>query len=164
MQPWKYGSCVTKTQSFSIVGHQISLAMEKLMQDAIKMPSAFITLLLQFHRNASYLVTLSCFIYNMKLSKRNSKVNLDGCPKIWCGSPNGPRMMMVGTTSCANSSNSIKLKLVKDLNKLGVAHMVIKTSRTPMLRSTNCPPSSSNSVGVKNSQVLTHVIVAYTTI
>jgi hypothetical protein len=59
------------------VGHQISLAMVELMQDVIKMPSSFIALLLQFHRNASDLVTLSCFIYNMKLSKCYFKVNLD---------------------------------------------------------------------------------------
>ncbi len=72
--------------------------------------------------------------------------------------------MMVGTTSYAKFSNSIELKLINDFNKLGMAHMVVKTSHTSMLRSTNCPPPSSNSIGVKNSQVLTHVIVAYTTI
>ncbi len=58
----------------------------------------------------------------------------------------------------------LKLKLVKDLNKLGVAHMVVKTSHTPMLWSTNCPPPSFNFVGVKYSQVLTHVIMACTII
>jgi len=70
--------------------------------------------------------------------------------------------MMAGTTKCANSSNSIKLKLVKDLNKLGMANKVVKTSYTPMLRSTDCPSPSSNSIDVKNSQVLTHAIVACT--
>jgi hypothetical protein len=37
---------------------------------------------------------------------------------------------MVRTTSCANFSNFPKMKLVRDLNGLGVAHMVIKMSRT----------------------------------
>ncbi len=59
-------------------------------------------------------------------------------------------------------SNSIKLKLVKDLNKLDVTGMVVKTFHTPVLGSTDCPPPSSNSIGVKNSQVLTHAIVACT--
>ncbi len=135
------------------------------MQDAIKMPSSFIALLFQFHKNASYLVTLLCFIYNMKLSKHYSKVNLNNHSEMWCGSSIDIAWpMMAGTKSCANSSNLVKLKLVKDLSKLGVAHMVVKTSCTPMLKSTNCPPPSSNLVGVKNSQVLTHVIVAYTAI
>ncbi len=78
MQPWNYGSCITKTRHSSIVGHQISSIMVELMQDVIKMSSSFIALLFQFHRNTSYLVTLSCFIYNMKLSKRYCGVNLDG--------------------------------------------------------------------------------------
>jgi hypothetical protein len=52
------------------------------------------------------------------------------------------------------------LRLVKDLNKLGMPCMVVKPSRKPMLVSIGCPPPSSNFVGVKNSQVLTHVIVA----
>jgi hypothetical protein len=40
--------------------------MAKLMQDVIKMPSSFIALLFQFHMKASYLITLSCFMYMMK--------------------------------------------------------------------------------------------------
>jgi len=39
--------------------------------------------LVQFHRNASYLVILSCFIYNMMLNKRCSGVNLDSGSKMW---------------------------------------------------------------------------------
>jgi hypothetical protein len=62
------------------------LVMVELMQDAIKMPSSFIAIVFQFHRNASYLVTLSCFIYKMKLSKCCFKVNLDGRSEMWCGS------------------------------------------------------------------------------
>ncbi len=135
------------------------------MQDAIKMPSSFIALLFQLHRNASYLVMLLCFIYNMKWNKCCSRVNLDGCPKMWCGSLDDLTWpMMLGTTSCANSSNLVKLKLVKDLNKPGVAHMVVKTSRLPMLVSIDWTPPSFNFVGVKNSQVLTHAIVACTAI
>jgi hypothetical protein len=41
-----------------------------------------------------------------------------------------------------------------------MANMVVKTSYTPMLRSIDCPSPSSNSIDVKNSQVLTHAIVA----
>ncbi len=165
MQPWNCGSYVTKIQHFLIMGHWISSIMAELMQDAIKMPSSVITFLLQFHKNASYLVTLSCFIYNMMLSKRCFGINLDGCPKMWCGSSMDLTWpMMVGIVSYANSSNSIKLKLVKDLKKLGMACMVIKTFCTPMLRSTNCAQPSSNCIGVKNSQVLTHAIVACTII
>jgi hypothetical protein len=55
------------------------------MQDEIKMPSSFIAIFFHFHKNASYLVTLLCLIYNMKLSKHCSKVNLDGRSKMWCG-------------------------------------------------------------------------------
>jgi hypothetical protein len=39
--------------------------MVELTQDAVKMPSSFIPLLLQFHRNALYLVTWLCFIYTI---------------------------------------------------------------------------------------------------
>ncbi len=131
MQPWNCVSCVAKTWCSSIVGHQISTAMAELMQDAIKMPSSFIAFLFQFHKNASYLVTLSCFIYNMKLSKHFSKVNLDGCLEMWCGSlVDLAWPMRVETTSCTNSSNLVKSKLVKDLDKLDVASMVVKMSRT----------------------------------
>jgi hypothetical protein len=38
--------------------------------------------------------------------------------------------MRVETTSCTNSSNLVKSKLVKDLDKLDVASMVVKMSRT----------------------------------
>ncbi len=117
------------------------------------MSLSFIALLLQFHGNASYLVTLSCFIYKMKLNKRYCWQ----LPRNVVWFLDGPCMTNdVGTISCANSSNLVKLKLVKDLNKLGVSHMVIKTSCMPMLRFINCSPPSSNSVGVKKSQVLTH--------
>jgi hypothetical protein len=63
-----------------------------------------------------------------------------------------------GTTSYAYSSILVKLKFVKDLNKLDMAGMVIKMSCTPMLGFTYCPPPSCNPVGVKNSQVLTHAM------
>jgi hypothetical protein len=95
------------------------------------MPSSYIAILFQFHRNASYSVTLSCFIYNMKLNKCWFRVNLDGRPEMWCGSSvDNAWPMMVGTTNCASSSNLVKLKLVKDLNKHSMVHMVIKMSCT----------------------------------
>jgi hypothetical protein len=165
MQPWNYGSCVAKTQHSSIMGHRISSTMVELMQDVIKMPSSFIAILLQFHRNASYLLTLLCLIYSMKLNKHSFGVNLDSHSEMWCGSlMDLAWTKMVGTTSCANFSNSVKVKSVKDLNKHSVARMVTKTYRTPILGSTNCPPTSFNFIGVKNSQVFTHVIAACTAI
>jgi hypothetical protein len=120
--------------------------MVELMQDEIKMTSSFITIFLQFHRNASYLVTLLCLIYNMKLRKHCSGVNLDGRLEMWCGSQVDLTWpMMVETTSC---TNSVKLKLVKHLNK---PCLVAKMSCTPVLGSANCPPPSSNSIGVRES-------------
>jgi hypothetical protein len=53
--------------------------------------------LFQFHKNSWYLVTLLCFIYNMKLSKCCFGVNLDGCLEMWCGSlVDFAWLMMVG--------------------------------------------------------------------
>jgi len=57
---------------------------------------------------------------------------------------------IVGTTTNVNSSNSTKVKLVKVLNKFGVAHMY-NTSRTPTLGSTDYPTPSSISWDVQNS-------------
>jgi hypothetical protein len=48
-----------------VVGHQISSPIASLMQDAMKMASSQTTLFDQFHTNASYMETLSCFIYRM---------------------------------------------------------------------------------------------------
>jgi hypothetical protein len=91
--------------------------------------------------------------------------NLDGCPKVWCGSlVDLAWLIMAKTTSCANFSNSHKVKLVRDLNGLGVAHMIIRMSHTPTLGLIDFPLSSSNLVDVKYSQVLTQVIAACTAI
>jgi hypothetical protein len=38
---------------------------------------------------------------------------------------------IIGTTQFTSSSNSINVKLVRFLNKEGVAHIVAKTSWTP---------------------------------
>ncbi len=104
------------------------------MQNAIKMPSSFIVIFFHFHRNAWYLVTLLCLIYNMKLNKHSSRINLDGRLEMWCGSlVDLTWPMMVGAIGYANSSNLVKLKLVKDLNKPGMARMITKMSHTPML-------------------------------
>jgi hypothetical protein len=93
------------------------------------------------------------------------RTNLDGHPKVPCGSlVDFAWLIMARTTSCTNFSNFPKMKLVRDLNRLGVAHMVIRMSCTTTSGLTDCPLSSSNSVDVKYSQVLTQGIVAYTTI
>jgi hypothetical protein len=131
------------------------------MQDAITMLSSFIALLLQFQKpkKTSYLVTLSCFIYKMKLNKCCSKYNLDGCLKLRYHSlVELAWLIMIWTTSCTNSSNSSKRKLTKVLNKLTIVHMVTMMSYTLILGLTNCPPFSSNSISVKYSQVLMYAI------
>jgi hypothetical protein len=51
------------------MAHQSSQTMEKLMQNAINMSSSFIALLFQLHMKTLHLVTLSNFMYKMKLSK-----------------------------------------------------------------------------------------------
>ncbi len=124
------------------------------------MSSSFIALLFQFHMKASYLITLSCLKNMMKLNKCCSRANLDGHPKVQCGSlVDLARLIMVGTTSCTKFSNSPKLKLVKYLNKFNVAYLVVRMSYTTTLRLINCPFSSSNLANVKYSQVLTQAIV-----
>ncbi len=88
---------------------------------------------------------ISCFMNTMKLNKCYFKANLDGCPIMRCGSPMDLAwLIMIGTTSCANSSNFPKIELVTNLNKLNVAYMVIRMS---------CFSFDSNDV--KYSQVLT---------
>jgi hypothetical protein len=77
LELWK---CIAKTRHSSIMGHQISSTMVELMQDAIKMPSSFIAIFLHFYKNASYLVTFLCLMYNMKFNKHYFGVNLDGRP------------------------------------------------------------------------------------
>jgi hypothetical protein len=67
--------------------------------------------------------------------------------------------IMVQTTSCDKISNSSIIKLVKVLNKHGMACMVVRMSHTPTLRSTYCLPSP-NYAGVKYSQMLTQAITA----
>jgi len=124
------------------------------------MSSSFIALLFQFHMKASYLITLSCFKNMMKLNKCCSRANLDGHPKVQCGSlVELAWVIMVGTTSCTNFSNSPKLKLMKYWNKSSVAYMVIRMSCTTTSRLINCPFSSSNLANVKYSQILTRTIV-----
>ncbi len=59
--------------------------------------------------------------------------------------------MIVGTTKDANLSNSSIVKLVKVLNMVGVAHIVIGTSQTPTLGFTNWLVFSSISCERKNS-------------
>jgi hypothetical protein len=47
------------------------------------------------------------------------------------------------TTRNANLSNFAKVKLVKVLNKFGVAHTVLNTSWTPTIGFIDCPTPSS---------------------
>ncbi len=129
------------------------------MQDAINMPSSFITLLFEFHMKASHLVTLSYFMNKMKLSNRCFKANLDGHVIMRFESPvDLTWLIMIGIANFANFSNSPKLKLVKNLNKLSVAHMVTRMFHALTSRLIDCPFFSSNSTNVKYSQVLTQVI------
>ncbi len=70
----------------------------------------------------------------------------------------------VNTTSWTKISNFPKMKLVRNLNKLIVVHMVVKMSHTLTLGLTDFSFSSSNSIHVKYSQMLTQAIVTCTTI
>ncbi len=53
---------------------------------------------------------------------------------------------MVNTTSVVNLSNFTNVKLVNILNNLGIAHIIMSTSRTPTPRSTHWPTPSFNSL------------------
>jgi hypothetical protein len=50
------------------------------MQDAMKMASSQIAFFDQFHTNASYMETLSCFIYKMNFKRCCPKVNFEEHP------------------------------------------------------------------------------------
>jgi hypothetical protein len=85
-----------------------------------------------------YLIILSCFMYKIKLNKCHFEVKLNGCPKMQCDSlVDFTWIIMVGTTSYDNFSNSSIVKLVRVLNTPNVIHMVAKTSCTPILRLIN---------------------------
>jgi hypothetical protein len=65
MQPWNSTKFMPNTTCFYVVGHRISSPIALLMQDAMKMASSQTTFFDQFHANALYMETLSCFIYKM---------------------------------------------------------------------------------------------------
>lgn len=65
----------------------------------------------------------------------------------------------VRTISVTNSSNFNKIKFVKILNKLGIAHIVMNT-----FWSSDCPTLNSNSFALDNLNVLTPIIVVVNTI
>ncbi len=69
------------------------------------------------------------------------------------------RPTLVKTKSWADFSNFPKMKLVRNLNKLGVVHMAVKMSQTLTSGLINFSLSSSNFIDVKYSQMLTHAIV-----
>lgn len=131
-QPQNCGSYVTRLCCFLIIDYQTYfMAMEKLMQYIIKMPPSFITFFSQFQMKASYFVTLLCFMYKTKLNKQCFEANLDGCQEMWFNSlMDLTCLMMVRTTSYTNSSNLLKMKLVKVLNKPNITRIVTKTSCT----------------------------------
>ncbi len=55
---------------------------------------------------------------------------------------------LVGIKCNTNLSNSTKVKLVKILNNLDIAHIIMSTSRTPMLQNTNWPMPYFNSLAL----------------
>jgi hypothetical protein len=125
--------------------------MVELMQDAVKMPSSFIPLLLQFHRTlvtfcASYIqYEVEQVLFWVQLGQSLGNV-------VWF--PNGPHM--------TNDDGDHKLHQLLKLNQIEIGQGFEQNWRgshgqspTPMLGSTNCPPPSSNFVDVKNSQMLT---------
>ncbi len=59
-----------------------------------------------------------------------------------------------GTSSVANSSNFVNLKLIMVLNNLGVGGIVANTSQIPMPRSTNWLVLSFNSLALNMSNEL----------
>jgi hypothetical protein len=62
---------------------------------------------------------------HLKLNKCYFRANLDGRPIMWCGSPMDlTSLIMVGTTSCANSSIFPKIKLVRNLNIMWLAWLL----------------------------------------
>ncbi len=71
---------------------------------------------------------------------------------------------LVKTTSWANFSNSPKVKLVRNLNKLSVVCMVVRMSKTLYIGVDQFSIFSSSSIDVKYSQMLTQAIVACTMI
>jgi hypothetical protein len=82
IQPRNSRKCVPKNTLSSTVGHWISLPCALLIHDAMNNASSHNADLDQFHMNVSYLMTLSCFMYKMKLNRSCLGVNLDGLPYI----------------------------------------------------------------------------------
>ncbi len=68
---------------------------------------------------------------------------------------------MVGIKSNTNLSNSNKVKLVKNLNNLDIAYIIMITSQTPMLQSTNWPMPYSTSLALNMwDELETQIVVA----
>jgi hypothetical protein len=63
----------------STIGQWISFAIASSMYDIMKIRSSHNINLNQFHMKVSYIMTLSCFIYNMQFN-RHFGVNLHGLP------------------------------------------------------------------------------------
>jgi len=60
-------------------------------------------------------------------------------------------------------SNLAKMKLIKVLNNLGVAHIIVNISLIPTLESIDSPASSYNSLTLKRSNELIVTIVTIET-
>jgi len=135
------------------------------MQDAMKDVIIIYDILVPIPMKALDLVILLCFICRMKLKKCCFNANLDICLEMWRGCPmNLTCVIMVGITSCVNSLNCPKVKLVWVLNKHDIASTVVKMSLHTCVWSTNCMPPSSNFINVKYSQMLMQVITTYSAI
>jgi hypothetical protein len=74
----KFMKCVLKDTFFSIVGHSISLPNALLMHDVMNDVSSHNVDLNQFHMDASYLMTLSCFMWRLKFKIFYLGVNFNG--------------------------------------------------------------------------------------
>ncbi len=64
--------------------HWISSLIASLMDEAMKMTSSQSVILDQFHMNVSYMITLSYFMYILKLRWQCSSVNLHGWLNVTC--------------------------------------------------------------------------------
>jgi hypothetical protein len=74
----KFMKCVPKDTFFSIVGHSISLPNVLLMHDVMNDASSHNADLDQFHMDASYLMTFSCFMWRLKFKIFYLGVNFNG--------------------------------------------------------------------------------------
>jgi hypothetical protein len=68
-------------------------------------------------------------------TKKNQTLNLISKDEIKTSLVDHAWVGIMGTDRYVNSSNSTKVKLVKVMNRCGVAHIVIETFQTPTIGS-----------------------------